>query len=86
MSTGCSNSEVHVGKRYFLGHAGTQMKNLGWTLVMYFTVYLLHRSLALRQFPSTMMALFIRHVMSVPACVLHLQNLSPEVFVYVCVL
>lgn len=79
MSTGCSNSEVHVGKRYFLGHAGTQVK-------MYFTVYLLHRSLALCQFPCTMMALFIRHVMSVPACVLHLQNLSPEVFVNVCVL
>ena len=52
---------------------------------MYFTVYLLHRSLALRQFPPKLMALFTRHVMSVPACVLHLQNLSPEVFVYVCV-
>ena len=41
------------------------------------------RALALCQFPSPMMCLFVHHVLTVPACVLHLHVLSPEVHTYV---
>ena len=37
------------------------------------------RPLALCQFTPAMMVLFIRHVLTVPATILHLNNLCPEV-------
>ncbi len=45
------------------------------------------RALALRQFPERMMNMFIWNVLTVPACILHLQQLSPEVHIcmHVCV-
>ena len=37
------------------------------------------RALALRNFSTNLMILFIRYVLSVPASMLHLYHLSPEV-------
>ena len=37
------------------------------------------RPLALCQFTPAMMALFVKHILTVPATILHLNNLCPEV-------
>lgn len=57
-----------------------------YALYVHMYVYMcifLHRLLALQSFSPSMMMLFVRHVLTVPASMLHLHISSPEVRMYV---